>query len=105
MNRLTDLFAPVVGRILVGGYFLWSAVGVALDSTGITVLSAIFVLIEALGGIALIVGFKTRVVALILALFTLIVMFMDAHFMFANIAIIGGLLYISAYGSGFRPRR
>jgi uncharacterized membrane protein YphA (DoxX/SURF4 family) len=105
MDRMTQLYAPVVGRILVGGYFLWSAIGVALDSSNLTALSGLFVLIEALGGIALVAGYKTKTAALALVLFTLLVTFIEGHFVLANIAIIGGLLYISAYGYNVWPRR
>ena len=104
MNRFADLFAPIVGRILMGGYFLWSAVGVALDSPHLSIPGGFFMLIEAVAGIMLIVGYKTRHVALALTLFVIVAAFVDAHFVLSDIAIIGGLLYIGAYGSGFRPR-
>ncbi len=103
MNWMTQLYAPIVGRILMGGYFLWSSVGVILNTPNLTSLIGAAVLIEALGGIALIVGYKTRLAALILAVFTLVVSFTAVQYELNSIAVIGGLLYISAYGYDVWP--
>ena len=67
------------------------------------------VIVEVGGGVLLIVGFQTRIVALILAFFTLAAAlafhnkFADQnemiHFL-KDIAIVGGLLQVAAFGPG-----
>jgi len=69
----------------------------------------IVVIVELLGGLAILVGFKTRWVALILALFCLITgvaVHLAAgdqanmiHFL-KNLAMAGGFLYVFAFGAG-----
>jgi putative oxidoreductase len=70
--------------------------------------------IELVGGLALLVGFGTRIAALALALFTLVASFyfhaywavpaeqqmMQQLMFFKNIAITGGLLAFAAFGAG-----
>jgi len=72
------------------------------------------IVIEVLGSIALIVGFQTRVVAIIMAIFTLVAAVTghafwaapaDAAFIaqllfFKNIAVMGGLLVLASAGAG-----
>jgi putative oxidoreductase len=72
---------------------------------------AVAALVELGGGMALIVGYRTRAVAAVLALFALITAslfhsnFADQnqliHF-FKNVAMAGGLLQIVAFGGGRR---
>lgn len=66
-------------------------------------------LVEFVGGVAILVGFKTRIAALIVALFTIgatLVAHMDfatdAHALMAqkNLAITGGLLLLAQLGAG-----
>src|SRR3989304_172898 len=83
MNRFSDIYAPIIGRILMGGYFLWDGIEMSLNfdstsqllvTTGLPsplVFAALIVAIEVLGGIALIVGFKSSAIAATLAIFTL----------------------------------
>ncbi|HEV8695156.1 MAG TPA: DoxX family protein, partial [Lysobacter sp.] len=69
----------------------------------------ITVVVELLGGVCLLIGFKTRVAALVLALFSVAAAlkfhtnFDDQnqliHFM-KNLAIAGGLLQVFAFGAG-----
>jgi putative oxidoreductase len=115
MPRSFDLLAPLVGRILVGGFFLWSGIEATLNfptevfkfgglgepiSLAIT---SIFISIQVLGGSALVVGFKTRPVALLLAIYATLTAFLYIAFSHApqqeiflqSLAIVGGLLYIS----------
>ena len=101
IGKLTG-FAGTVGYI--------SSVGLPLPQ----VAAAIAVVIEIVGGAALIVGYRTRLVAVVLALFTLVasVFFhaywaapadqqMVAQLMFyKNIAVVGGLLALAASGAG-----
>jgi putative oxidoreductase len=82
-----------------------SAVGLPLPLLGYI----IAVVVEIGGGLALLVGFQTRVAAMVLAVFTLAtaVLFHNhladqntfIHFM-KNLAIIGGLFQVAAFGSG-----
>ena len=72
------------------------------------------IVIEIVGGLALLVGFQTRLVAIILALFTLAAAITghafwaapaDAAFIaqllfFKNIAVMGGLLVLASTGAG-----
>ena len=71
-------------------------------------------LIEILGGLAILVGWKTRWVALILGFFTLVASFFFHNFwsvpadaamvqqllFWKNIAVVGGLLGYAAHGAG-----
>lgn len=112
---------PLVGRILLSAIFLVSglsklaapaatigyisSVGLPLAPLGL----AVAVTVEVIGGIALILGYHTRMVAAALALFTIATAlafhnnFADQqqffHF-FKNVAITGGLLQVVAYGAG-----
>ena len=112
---------PLVGRIAIAAIFLLSglsklAAPVAtigyIQSAGLPAPQLAFAVsasIEVLGSLALILGFRTRIVASILAVFTLATAlsfhtnFADQnqfiHF-FKNIAIAGGLLHVVAFGGG-----
>jgi putative oxidoreductase len=123
MDSWSDIFAPLLGRILMGGFFLWNGIEAALNFPAATLvfvnvgmpypLSMAFaaILIEVLCGILLIVGSYTKPAATSLAIFVLCSSFLystkgnsgmsEAYFL-QDMAIIGGLLFISAYGSGSR---
>lgn len=112
---------PLVGRIAIAAIFLLSglsklAAPVAtigyIQSAGLPAPQLAFAVsasIEVLGSLALILGFRTRIVASILAVFTLATAlsfhtnFADQnqfiHF-FKNIAMTGGLLQVVAFGAG-----
>ena len=95
-------FAGTVGYI--------ASKGLPMPTAG----AAIAVLVEVLGGLALIAGFGTRIAALALAVFTLLAtVFFHAYWavpaemqmvqqlmFFKNIAVVGGLLVLAAYGAG-----
>ncbi len=120
MHNYGDIFAPLIGRILVGGFFIWNGIETALNfpaavgsiiTTGAPMpvaLAVASIAIEVLCGIALVVGFKTSPAALLLALYVIVVAFFYTGFssgsaqtlFLQDMAIVGGLLYISAYGSG-----
>lgn len=117
---------PLVGRILIGALFLTAGIRKAMFFAGsagyfaklgfpaaeaMTVLS---IVIEVGGALLLIIGWRTRWVAWLLTLFVVIATAMahrfwefDAaqyanqmnHFL-KNIAIIGGLLFVAAFGPG-----
>lgn len=118
-NQTTTLAA--VGRILIAVLFLLSGLGkiaaptmtqgyiasVGLPAPFFGYLIAIIV--EVGGGLLLVVGYQTRIVALIMAAFTVVAAlvfhhnFADQnqmiHFL-KNIAVAGGLLQVAAFGAG-----
>ena len=120
MNASTS-YAPTVGRLLLAAIFLISGVGKLLNPAGtIGYISAfglplpelglvLAVIVEIGGGLLLIAGYQTRIVALALAVFTLtagIVFHSNfgdqnqlIHFL-KNVAIVGGLLQVVAFGAG-----
>lgn len=121
MLRWCDCYSPLVGRVLIGGMFLMAGVQKAFDLVGTagyiesvglplpTVLAVLAAIVEVVAGLGLVLGYKARHSALILAVFTLLAsVFFHMNFsqqvqiaMFTkNFAIIGGLLYISTFGAG-----
>jgi putative oxidoreductase len=113
--------AALAGRVLLAAIFLLSGFGKVvqpgptiayISSAGLPfpqIALAGSALVELAGGIALILGYRTRLVATILALFSIVtalVFHSDLtdqnqfiHF-FKNLAMAGGLLQIVAFGSG-----
>ena len=117
--------APLVGRVFLSAIYVLSGLSkLAAPTATIGYISsvglpfaplgfAIAVIVEILGGTALIAGYRTRLVAAVLAVFTVATAlafhnnFADQnqfiHF-FKNIAMAGGLLQIVALGAGrFSP--
>lgn len=120
MVTLPDV-AATGGRLLLAAIFLlsgWSkladpaatigyiqSVGLPFAQLGV----AAAIAVELIGGALLVIGYRTKLAAAALALFTLVagIFFHSAladqnqfiHF-FKNIAIVGGLLQIIAFGSG-----
>ena len=112
---------PLIGRTLMAAIFLISGLGkIAAPAGTIGYIAsaglpfpklglAIAVFVEVVGGIALIVGYRTRIVAAVLAIFCVATAFCF-HFNLAdqnqfmhflkNIAMVGGLLQIAAFGAG-----
>ncbi len=121
VEGLVQALAPLAGRILLAAIFVISGLGKLADPSGaigyIASIGAPFpeaayalaVVVEVAGGLALIAGWRTRAVAVALALFTIAtaVMFHAAlsdqsqfiHFL-KNLAIAGGLLQVAAFGAG-----
>lgn len=114
-----EKFAPVLGRILVAALFIpagWNKL-VGFEQTAQWIASAgipfaelcvvIAIVVELIGGIMILVGYKTRMAACVLAVFTAIItpIFhplsdpMQAMAFFKNFAIVGGLLYMATYGA------
>lgn len=99
ISGLSKLAAPAATIGYIG------SVGLPLAPLGF----ALAVAVEVLGGFALIAGYRSRLVAAVLAVFTLataLVFHNDLadqnqfiHF-FKNIAIVGGLLQVVAFGAG-----
>ena len=118
--------AALVGRVLLALMFVWAGYGkiTAYDGTAgfmasmgipmVGVLLPLTILVELGGGLALIVGWQARWAALLLAAFTVIAsvvfhnfwtMTGDAAmtnllFFYKNVAVIGGLLMVFAFGPG-----
>lgn len=112
-------FAELGGRVLLASLFLLSGVGKIsgydatagyMASVGVPgALLPLVIAIEVLGAAAIIVGWKTRIVAFLLAGFTLLsALIFHANFadqvqmiMFLkNVSIAGGLLLLVVHGAG-----
>ena len=116
----------LVGRILLAALFLPAGIGKLtgfagtvgyITSVGLPlpqVAAAIALVVEIVGGIALITGFGTRFAALALAVFTVVASVFFHNYwavpaeqqmiqqlmFFKNIAVVGGLLTLAAWGAG-----
>ena len=116
----------LVGRIAIAALFLPAGINKLLGMEGATgyfaslglpavaVLIWVVIAIEILGGLALILGYHTRLVALGLAIFTILASIVghafwaapvDAAFIaqllfFKNMAVTGGLLVLASSGAG-----
>jgi putative oxidoreductase len=122
MNNALNL----IGRLLIAALFLPAglaklsgfegAVGY-ITSVGLplpAVAAAAALTVEILGSVALILGFQTRVAAVVLGVFTMVASFFFHAFwaaapeqafvqqllFFKNIAVIGGLLVLASSGAG-----
>jgi putative oxidoreductase len=112
---------PLLGRVLMAVIFLISGIGklAAAQATQGYIVSAglpapalaysIALLIEIGGGVLLVLGYRARPVALVMALFALATaVSFHAHFadpnqinhFLKNVAIAGGLLQVVAFGAG-----
>ena len=101
IGKLTG-FSGTVGYI--------ASVGLPLPTVG----AVLALLVEIVGGVALLAGFGTRIAAVVLAVFTLAASvffhafwavpadqaFVTQLLFFKNIAVVGGLLAIAANGAG-----
>ncbi|HLS85881.1 MAG TPA: DoxX family protein [Burkholderiales bacterium] len=122
----TSAALPLVGRILMAALFIIAGAGKLMGFAGTAgylgklgfpmpeVMTVITILIELGGGILLLLGWQTRWVAWLLAIFVVIATLaahrfweFDAaqamnqrnHFL-KNFAIVGGLLFLAAFGPG-----
>ncbi len=118
----TTRYLPFVGRLLIGLPFMMSGISkiMGYDATTAYIKSSTLPLpasvayagaiaVEVGCGLLIIVGYRTRVVASIFALFCLATaVFFHAHFsdpnqtfhFIKNVVMAGGLLQIAAYGAG-----
>jgi|SRR5690606_33585649 len=118
MNKLQNLSAPI-GRIFLAAIFIMSGLGKITNYAGTQgymeamgvpgVMLPLVIALEVLGGIAILIGFKARFVAFLMAGFSIVsAILFHADFgdqtqmtMFMkNIAIGGGFLMIFAHGAG-----
>lgn len=118
MKQIQSLAAPT-GRILLSLIFITSGFGKItgyagtqgyMESAGVPgALLPLVIAVELLGGIALLLGWRTRIVAFLLAGFTLLSALLfhwdpgnqQQYIQFMkNVAITGGFLMIVAHGAG-----
>lgn len=123
---VVEKFGPLLGRILIALLFIPAGISKIggfsgtvgyIASKGLPlpqVAAAGTIVVEVLVGLALLIGFKARWAALILAMFTLAAAFLFHNFwavpaeqqmmqsinFFKNLAIVGGLLFVAANGAG-----
>lgn len=126
MQTVIDKFGPLIGRILIAALFIPAGIGkiggfagtagyIASKGLPLPQLGAVLAIVVEVGvAAALLVGWRTRWAALILALFTLAAGFIfhnywavpaDQQMMqsinfWKNVAIAGGLLFVAAHGAG-----
>ena len=126
MNPTAVNTLTLIGRVLLALLFLDSGYGKIggfagtagyIGSTGLPmpeVMAGAALVVELIGGILLVIGWKARWAALALAVFTLVATFLFHNYwtmpaaqqmmqklMFLkNLGIIGGLLFVAAYGAG-----
>ncbi len=120
MTNPQSSFLPAIGRVLMATLFLVSGFGKVMApaatkgyiaSAGLPLPEIAYlgaVAVEVGLGLALLLGYRTRLVAALMAAFTVVTAigfhadFADGnqmnHFL-KNIAISGGLLYVAAYGA------
>ena len=125
MNKYESIL-NLLGRIAIAALFLPAGLNKLMGMEGVTgyfsslglpvvaVLVWVVIAIEVLGGVALILGYKTRLVAIGLAIFTVLASIVghafwaapvDAVFIaqllfFKNMAVTGGLLILASSGAG-----
>jgi len=118
MNALQSIAAPA-GRVLISFIFVYSGIGkisgyagtqAYMESMGVPgALLPLVIALEVLGGLAVMLGWHTRVAAFLLAGFTLLsALLFHANFadygqmisFMKNVSIAGGFLMIVAYGAG-----
>lgn len=120
--KIYNNWVPVIGRILIASVFLagaWFKIPGSQSLAGEVAFTAkagvpfpavaVFLafLLELIAPILIIIGWKTKLAAFILALYTLLLTYIfHWHFssnmqigeFFSHLGLIGGLLYISVYG-------
>lgn len=125
-NSAIENYGPLVGRVLLGAIFViygfdkifgfmgmgYSGLTGAIASKGLPmpdVFAVLTILIEAGGGLMLVLGIKARLAALALFLFIIPVTVLFHPFwadpgqmtnFWKNASIMGGMLYVVAHGSG-----
>lgn len=118
MNQL-QAFSALLGRLFLGMIFIQSGLSKMsdyaatqgyMDAMGVSsALLPLVIALEVVGGIAIVIGFKARLVALAMAGFSLLsALLFHTNFsdetqtimLMKNIAIAGGFLMIVAHGAG-----
>lgn len=125
MNRGNDVLA-LIGRIALAWIFVWSGSGKItgfsstagyIASKGLpmpAVLTAITIFIELILGLAIIIGWRARIAAFLIALWLIPTTFLFHNFWSApaaqvmmqqinfmkNVSILGGMMLLMAFGAG-----
>jgi len=125
MNQLTNPLA-LIGRLLMAAIFIMAGLSKVTGFTGTAgyiasvglpiseALTAATIVLEVLGGVALVIGYRLRLFAILLAGFTLLaglffhnfwampaeVQHIQQIMFMKNLSIAGGLLIIAALGGG-----
>ena len=116
---MTHTYGILVARILMAIIFIMAGLGKTADVAGFAgymasggipaFLAWPVILFEILGGLAILIGYQTRIVALALAAFSVLsgVMFhfvpadqMQMTMLFKNFAMAGGYIALALYGAG-----
>ena len=114
-------YLPLLGRVLMSSIFIWSGIGKLRNSGGTAHYFAslhipvpdltvwLVIAVEVLGGLAILLGFKARWAAAVLALYCLATGF-GVHLpvgdqpnlinFYKNLVMAGGFLYVIAFGAG-----
>jgi putative oxidoreductase len=122
-----EAIAPLVGRCILAGFFIlsgvyklqnWQESALFMAQHGIQVIQpllALAIVVEIGAGLGVVLGFRTRLMALVLFVFTLVVSFamhdfwtigdaelrrVETQLFTKNIAIAGGLLLLLGFGAG-----
>jgi len=120
MDNLKNYVVPLA-RLLMSSLFIWAGIGKLMNPSGAAqyfvkahipipdVAVWVVIVIEVLGGLAILVGFQARWVAAVLAVFCLITGF-GVHLpvgdypnmvnFYKNLVMAGGFLYVATYGAG-----
>ena len=121
MTKKVECTLKLIGRVLLSVIFILAGFGKIgafagtagyVASVGIPMAELVTVLVIILelgGGLLLLVGFKTRIVAFLLAIFTILAALLfhnnfsdqtQMSIFLKNLAIAGGLFYVKATGAG-----
>lgn len=114
-------YLPLLGRVLLGGFFVFQGItkltgGFSgfvsyVESLGVpaaTFVAGLVILVEAVGGLAILTGYKTRFVGTLMGAYLVVVNIVAHPFwveadqlsaFMKNIGLVGGLLLQSAVGS------
>ncbi len=117
----TKAYSMPLGRLLMSSLFIWAGIGKLMNPSGAEQYFAhvhipvpgvavwAVIIIEVVGGLAILLGFQTRWVAAVLAIFCLITGF-GVHLpvgdypnmvnFYKNLVMAGGFLYVFSNGAG-----
>ena len=117
--QVLHTFGPLVGRVLIGLLFLLAGLGKLGDVSGFAgyvasgglpaALAWPAVIFEIVAGLLLIIGYQTRIVALLIAAFCIVAGLlyhfapadqMQMAMFLKNLAIAGGVLMVALHGPG-----